>query len=86
MITCPAMMLGGGSYFEKWFLALMVHFLGYVDMAHETFDCSDCNQSGVTKKKLSITRSNHRKSWLRWIKRTVCPELTESRKQKMDPK
>lgn len=50
MITCPAMMLGGGHYFEKWFLALMVQFLGYVDMAHETFDCSDCNQSGVTKK------------------------------------
>lgn len=50
MITCPAMMLGGGSYFEKWFLALMVQFLGYVDMAHETVDCSDCNQSGVTKK------------------------------------
>ena len=50
MMTCPAMMLGGGSYFEKWFLALMVQFLGYVDMAHETVDCSDCNQSGVTKK------------------------------------
>ena len=50
----------------------MLEFLGYVGMAPET---------------AAVTQSNHGKSWLLCrIKRTVCPELTEIGKQKMDPK